>query len=109
MITNYINRNNFLYIAKEFNLIGKVNESQKLIEVEEALLPTLKQLKFSPKDKSQELFYKQVEFCLNIEASYLKKLVEKEEKVFSYEIEVSKEWAKHLSTNAASLIALIKK
>jgi hypothetical protein len=34
MLTNYIRKNNFLYIAKEFNVIGKVNESQKLIEVE---------------------------------------------------------------------------
>ena len=25
MITNYIRQNNFLYIAKEFNVIGKVN------------------------------------------------------------------------------------
>jgi hypothetical protein len=25
MVTNYIRQNNFLYIAKEFNIIGKVN------------------------------------------------------------------------------------
>lgn len=51
LLTNYIRSNNFLSISKEFNLIGKVNESQKVIEVEEALLPTLKLLKFPLIDK----------------------------------------------------------
>lgn len=60
MLASYINKNNFLYIAKEFNLIGKINGSPKLLEVEESLLPNLKQLKFSPKDKSHELLYKQI-------------------------------------------------
>lgn len=46
---------------------------------------------------------------MNIEASYLKKLVEKEEEQFSYEIEVTKEWAKQLLTNISALNTLIKK
>lgn len=33
MLASYINKNNFLYIAKEFNLIGKINGSSKLLEV----------------------------------------------------------------------------
>ena len=46
---------------------------------------------------------------MNIEASYLKKLVEKEEERFSFEVEVNKEWAKHILTNIAALNTLIKK
>lgn len=74
LLTNYIHHNNFLSIAKEFNLIGSVNESQKVLEVEEALLPSFKQFKCVPKDKENELLYKQVEVALSIEASYLKKM-----------------------------------
>lgn len=31
MLTNYISKNSFLSLAKEFNLIGKINESQKVV------------------------------------------------------------------------------
>ena len=46
---------------------------------------------------------------MNIEASYLKKLAEKEEERFSFEVEVNKEWAKHILTNITTLNTLIKK
>lgn len=77
--------------------------------MEESLLPSLKIPRCTPKDKNNELLYKQVEMALNIEASYLKKITESDPDCFSYEMELNKEWARHMLSNITSLTTLVKK
>lgn len=77
--------------------------------MEEALLPSLKMPKCTPKDKSNELLYKQVEIALSIEASYLKKITEGDPECFLYEVQFNKEWARQILSNVTSLTALVKK
>lgn len=65
--------------------------------------------KCTPKDKTNDLLYKQVEMALSIEASYLKKITEGDPDGFSYEVEFNKEWTRQMLSNVTSLTSLVKK
>ena len=51
-------------MANQFNMIGKINESSKVTEVQEAILPQYKQAKLNSLKGDHDILYKQIELIL---------------------------------------------
>lgn len=64
LVSNYVKKNNFLLMTNQFNMIGKINESNKVIDVEEAILPQYKQTKLNSPKSDYDILYKQIELIL---------------------------------------------
>ena len=70
-MTSFISRNNLLYAANEFNLIGEVLESPLKVKCDNTLIPISGDSNFKAKhSKLQKL----VELCVVLEAPFLDRI-----------------------------------